>query len=141
MSAQPPQDATARRVGAGLVAIERIGLLVIVIATAVAGYQEVMLMVHNAKVTLADLLLLFIYLEVLTMVGLFFTSGALPVQVPILIAIVALARYLILDTKELHEWRLLSIAVAICLLAVAALLIRRVERPTRLLSTAEKLEK
>lgn len=105
--------------------VEAIGLIVIAGATVVAGVQEVQVMVDNGKVTLADLLLMFIYLEVLAMVGLFYSSGTLPVQVPIFIAIVALARYLILDTKDLHEWRVLGIAVAICLLAVASMLVRR----------------
>ena len=107
--------------------IEAIGLVVIAIATVVAGYQEVMLMVSNAKVTLADLLLMFIYLEVLAMVGLFYSTGSLPVQMPIFIAVVALARFLILDTKNLHEWKVLAISGSICLLAVAALLVRRGE--------------
>lgn len=107
--------------------IEAVGLIVIAVATVIAGYQEVQLMINNGKVTLADLLLMFIYLEVLAMVGLFYSSGTLPVQIPIFIAIVALARYLILDTKELHDWRVLSIAAAICMLAISALLVRRGE--------------
>lgn len=110
---------------------EAVGLVVIAIATVIAGIQEVQLMVNNAKVTLADLLLMFIYLEVLAMVGLFYSSGSLPVQVPIFIAIVALARYLILDTKELHELRVLSVAGAILLLALSALLVRRGEASDR----------
>lgn len=123
-----PIQSTARAVRWGLRSIEAAGLIVIALATVVAGVQEVQLMLNNGKVSLADLLLMFIYLEVLAMVGLFYSSGSLPVQVPIFIAIVALARYLILDTKDLHEWRVLSIAGAICLLAVAALLVRRGER-------------
>lgn len=110
---------------------EALGLMVIAIATAVAGYQEVMVMVINQKVTLADLLLMFIYLEVLAMVGLFYTSGSLPVQIPIFIAVVALSRFLILDTKELHEWKVLAISGSIVLLALAALLVRRGERVDR----------
>lgn len=111
----------------GIKVTEAVGLIVIAIATVIAGVQEVQLMWSHGKVTLADLLLMFIYLEVLAMVGLFYSSGALPVQVPIFIAIVALARYLILDTKELHDWRVLSIAAAICLLAISALMVRRGE--------------
>lgn len=111
--------------------IEAVGLVVIAIATVVAGVQEVQLMIANQKVTLADLLLMFIYLEVLAMVGLFYNSGTLPVQVPIFIAIVALARYLILDTKALHEWRVLSVSAAIALLACSALLVRRGETSDR----------
>lgn len=106
---------------------EAIGLLVIAVATVIAGYQEVMVMVTNQKVTLADLLLMFIYLEVLAMVGLFYTSGSLPVQIPIFIALVALSRFLILDTKELHEWKVVAISSSIVLLALAALLVRRGE--------------
>lgn len=123
-----PLARTAITVKLAIRVTEAVGLLIIAVATVVAGYQEVVLMWTNGKVSLADLLLMFIYLEVLAMVGLFYSSGALPVQVPIFIAIVALARYLILDTKDLHEWRVLSIAGAICLLAVAALLVRRGER-------------
>jgi protein PsiE len=122
-----PIARTGRYMKFGISFVEAIGLVVIAIATVVAGYQEVMLMVNNAKVTLADLLLMFIYLEVLAMVGLFYSSGSLPVQVPIFIAIVAMARFLILDTKDLHEWKVLAISGSICLLAVAALLVRRGE--------------
>jgi protein PsiE len=105
--------------------VEDLGLLVIAGATVVAGVQEVQTMWHNARVTLADLLLMFIYLEVLAMVGLFYSSGTLPVQVPIFIAIVALARYLILDTKELHELRVLAVSASIGLLAVSSWIVRR----------------
>ena len=114
-----------------LQATEAVGLVVIAVATVIAGIQEVQLMVNNAKVTLGDLLLMFIYLEVLAMVGLFYSTGSLPVQVPIFIAIVALARYLILDTKALNDWRVLSISSAILLLALAALLVRRGEASDR----------
>ena len=111
--------------------IEAVGLVVIALATVIAGVQEVQLMIANQKVTLADLLLMFIYLEVLAMVGLFYSSGSLPVQVPLFIAIVALARYLILDTKALQEWHVLSISAAIVLLACSALLVRRGEASDR----------
>ena len=126
-----PVATTAKVVKRSIQLIEAIGLIVIAIATVIAGYQEVMVMVGHGKVTLADLLLMFIYLEVMAMVGLFYSHGALPVQVPIFIAIVALARYMILDTKELHEWRVISIAAAICLLAISALLVRRGEAGDR----------
>ncbi len=55
------------------------------------------------EVTLADLLLLFIYLEVVAMVGVYLESGKLPVRMPIYIGIVALARYLALDSKDTSE--------------------------------------
>jgi protein PsiE len=107
-----------------LTIVEHLGLLIIAIATVVAGYQEVMVMVNNAKVTLADLLLMFLFLEVLTMVGLYYRSGKLPVRFPLYIALVALARYIILDVKEITELRMLAVAGAILLIAVAVLVIR-----------------
>ncbi|MDD3528414.1 MAG: phosphate-starvation-inducible PsiE family protein [Gallionellaceae bacterium] len=104
--------------------IEHVGLAVITIATVIAGIGEVQVMIDAGQVTLADLLLLFLYLEILAMVGLYYRSGKLPVRFPIYIAIVALARYLILDMKNLDQWRLLGVAAAILLLAVAVLAIR-----------------
>jgi protein PsiE len=107
-----------------LSAVEDIGLLAIAIATVIAGVQEVVVMVEAGRVTLADLLLLFIYLEVFTMVGLYFESGELPVRMPLYIGMVALARYLILDMKRMDAWRMMAVAVAVLLLAVAVLVIR-----------------
>ena len=107
-----------------LTAVEILGLTVIAIATVVAGIQEVDKMITLREVTLADLLLLFIYLEVLTMVGIYLESGALPVRMPLYIAMVALARHLILDMKDLTELEIVGTAVAILVLAAAVLLIR-----------------
>ena len=107
-----------------LALIEAVGLVVIAAATVIALGQEVMVMVGQRRVTLADLLLLFIYLEVLTMVGLYLTSGQLPVRMPLYIGMVALARYLILDVKDMDAWRMLAVAGAVLLLAGAVLLIR-----------------
>lgn len=104
--------------------IENVGLVIIVAATAVAGFDEVVKMFTAGVVTLADLLQLFLYLEVLAMVALYFQSGKLPVRFPVYIAIVALARYLVLDMKSLDEWRMLGVTASILLLAVAVLAIR-----------------
>jgi protein PsiE len=108
----------------GLDFIEYVGLMVIGIATTVAMYHEVMVMIAASKVQLADLLLMFLYLEVLAMIGQYFKSGQLPVRFPMYIAMVALARYLILDIKEMSEWRMLAVALAIFLLTLGVLLIR-----------------
>ena len=120
----PTKTRISRYAQFALEIVENIGLMVIAIATVVAGYQEVALMISNQKVTLADLLLMFLYLEVLTMVGLYYNSGKLPVRFPLYIAMVALARYVILDVKELDVWHLLGVATAILLIAGAVLLIR-----------------
>ena len=104
--------------------IEDIGLVVIAIATVIAMGTEIMTMVSARAVHLADLLLLFIYLEVLAMVAIYLDSGKLPVRMPLYIAIVALARYLILDMKNLDTWRMVGVAGAALLIAVTILIIR-----------------
>ena len=101
--------------------IEYLGLTLITISTVIAGINEVNVMLVAGVVTLADLLLLFLYLEILAMVGVYFESGKLPVQFPIYIAIVALARYLVLDLKNLDQWHMLGVASSILLLTLAVL--------------------
>jgi protein PsiE len=104
--------------------LEILGLIVIAIATLVAGGQQIYQMFLQSSVTLADLLLLFIYLEVLAMVAVYLESGALPVRMPLYIAMVALARHLILDMSALTQWKIVAIAAAIFIVAAAVLLIR-----------------
>ena len=104
--------------------VQDLGLLIIAMATVIAGGIEIAVMVEAKTVMLADLLLLFIYLEVLAMVGIYLDSGKLPVRMPLYIAIVALARYLILDMKNLDTWRMVGISGAALLIAVAILVIR-----------------
>lgn len=107
-----------------LLIVEDLGLFVIALSTVVAMGFEIDLMIEARTVTLADLLLLFIYLEVLAMVGMYLRSGKLPIRVPLYIAIVALARYMILDMKNLDTLRMLGLAGAVLILAVAILAIR-----------------
>ena len=107
-----------------LVIAEDIGLLVIALSTVIAMSFEIATMFMAMKVTLSDLLLLFIYLEVLAMVGIYLKTGTLPVRMPLYIAIVALARYMILDMKNMDTLRMLGLAGAILIIAVAVLAIR-----------------
>lgn len=107
-----------------LVVVEDLGLLIISVATVIAMGFEIADMLSAMKVTLADLLLLFIYLEVLAMVGIYLKSGQLPVRMPLYIAIVALARYMILDMKNLDTLRMLGLAGAVLVLALSVLAIR-----------------
>jgi protein PsiE len=118
------QNMFTRHAQSVLGVIEYIGLTVITIATVIAGYIEVSVMTAAGSVTLADLLLMFLYLEILAMVGMYFESGKLPVRFPIYIAIVALARYLVLDMKNLDMWHMLGVAAAILLLTLAVLALR-----------------
>jgi protein PsiE len=120
----PSLKKTTEFLSSGLDLVEIIGLCIVGFATTWAIVQEAVGMVLAHQVTLADLLLLFLYLEVLAMVGQYFRTGQIQVRFPLYIAIVALARYLILDAKEISELRMLSITVAILLLTVAVLIIR-----------------
>ncbi|MCL1097501.1 phosphate-starvation-inducible protein PsiE [Shewanella gelidii] len=105
-------------------AVEHFVLIIIALATIVAIGQEIVHIIDAKKVALADLLLLFIFLEVLAMVGNYAESGKLPIRMPIYIAIVALARYLILDMKSMDDWRILTIAISTLVLASTVIIIR-----------------
>ena len=115
---------TNKQVHSFLHFIEQIGLLVILIATIIAVGQEIMVMVEKRTVELDDLLLLFIYLEIVAMIQIYYEQHRLPIRYPIYIAIVALARYIILDSKSFDQWRLLEIGVTIMVLTLAVLFVR-----------------
>ena len=97
-------------------------LIFIAFATIFATIQEIMVLVDLKRVLLADLLLLFIYTEVLGMVAAFYRSSRVPVTLPLFIAMTALARMIILQGKEPSD--LLYEAGAIVLVAIACLIIR-----------------
>ena len=104
--------------------IEQAGLVMILVATLIAVGQEVIVMFEQRKVELKDLLLLFIYLEVLAMVKIYYEQHRLPIRFPIYIAIVALARYIILDSKSFAQWQLLEVSLTIIILTLAILVVR-----------------
>jgi protein PsiE len=103
---------------------EDVGLSLILLSTLVAGSIEVHHMWVQRNVMLEDLLLMFIYVETMTMVKVYWESGKLPVRMPLYIAIVAVARYLIIDIKDMESMRAVSVASAILLLAISVLLVR-----------------
>jgi protein PsiE len=104
--------------------VEKAGLLLIAIATVIAIGQEVMVMVESLQVRLADLLLLFIYLEVLAMVNGYLKAGSLPVRMPLYIAMVALARFIVLDVKSMDNVQLIAVTGGIFIISLAVLAIR-----------------
>lgn len=104
--------------------LEHLGLGIIAIATVVAGYGEVMVMINAGIVTLPDLLLMFLYLEVLAMVAIYYEQGKLPIRFPLYIGMIALARYLIIEMKNISEMRMLVIAGSILILSIAVFIIR-----------------
>jgi protein PsiE len=103
---------------------ELLGLLVIGIGTALAMGHLIWKMAATASVTLTDLLLMFLYLEVFAMVGQYLKAGQLPVRFPLYIAMVSIARDVILRSGANSELHLIASAGAIVLIAVAVLVIR-----------------
>lgn len=104
--------------------VEVIGLVLIAIATIIAGVIEVKLMIDNQKVTLGDLLLLFLYLEILAMVKVYLETGKLPIRFPLYIAIIALARYLIIEVKYLEALEMIAVSVTILIIGITLIIIR-----------------
>ncbi len=103
----------------------QLGLLVIIlISTVIAVGIEINTMIANKSVTLADLLLMFLYLEVLAMVRIFWDQQTISITLPLLIAITALSRFIILQGKEMDPSGLVYEAVAILLIAAAIVVLR-----------------
>lgn len=103
---------------------ERALLIVIFMATLMAMSLAVWKMIEVQTVSLGDLLLLFLFLEIIAMISIFHKSDALPVRFPIYIAITALTRYLTLDQKNMDIWTMLIVGVTILLLVIAVLVLR-----------------
>ena len=104
--------------------IEKILLATIAILTIIATVQEIIKIYEIGTVTLADLLLLFIYTEVLGMIGVFYASNRIPITLPLFIAMTAISRLIILQGKGMDASVLLYEAGAILIIAIACLVIR-----------------
>ncbi|MDC7785914.1 phosphate-starvation-inducible PsiE family protein [Rhodoplanes sp. TEM] len=111
--------------------VENAFLLGIAFFTVVAMAQEVYALVLGIKVALEDLLLMFIYVEVLAMVGVYYDSKKIPITLPLFIAITALARLVILQGKDQPPVNLLYESVAILVLAAACVVINYRQPPER----------
>ena len=107
-----------------IVGIEKVLLGLIAVLTIIATGQELMAIIDARKVDLADLLLLFIYTEVLGMIGVFYASNRIPITLPLFIAMTAIARLIILQGKEMDASVLIYEASAIAIIALACLIIR-----------------
>ena len=104
--------------------IQLVAVAFILVATALAFLIEINKMYENKSVELADLLLLFIYIEVIGMIRLFWESKSIRITYPLLIAITALSRFIILQGKGMDPINLIYEASAILLIAIAILLLR-----------------
>ena len=104
--------------------IEKSLLTIIALLTIVATFQEIIKIYNIGTINLADLLLLFIYTEVLGMIGVFYTSNRIPITLPLFIAMTAISRLIILQGKGMDASTLLYEAGAILIIALACLAVR-----------------
>ena len=102
-------------------------LLTIALATIGAAVIEIVRILSVMTVNLSDLFLLFIYAEVLGMVGVFYKENRIPVTLPLIIAITALTRMIVIQTKGLDSVNIIFEASGILLLAVAAYIMSKKE--------------
>ena len=108
---------------------EKLLLVITGLMTLVAASFEVFSVFERGSVELADILLMFLYTEVIAMVGVFYTGKGSPFIYPIFIAITALSRLIVLQGKEMDPLNIVYEAAAIVLLAIAVAFIVRVPRP------------
>ena len=104
--------------------IQLVAVVIVLISTILAFFLEIMKMYETQTVTLADLLLMFIYIEVIGLVRSYWESRAVRVIYPLVIAITALARYIILQDKESDPTNLIYLALAILIVSIATVVIR-----------------
>ena len=104
--------------------LQLILMVIILISTVIAVGIEMYKMFENKSVTLADLLLMFLYLEVLAMVRVFWNQQSISITLPLLIAITALARFIIHQDKDQDPTNLIYISLAILIVATATVIIR-----------------
>ena len=102
------------------VASEKVLLAIIGIATCVAALQHLYQMYLVQEIVLADLFMLFIFTEILAMVAAFYSSKRIPVPLPIIIAITALCRLIVMQNKDMDALIIIAEASAVIILAGAA---------------------
>ena len=104
--------------------IQLVAVLAVLVATIIAFFVELSVMYETKTIGLADLLLMFIYIEVLGLVRSYWETRSVRITYPLVIAITALARYIILQDKNSDPANLIYIALAILIVSIATVVIR-----------------
>ena len=104
--------------------IQLVAVIVVLVSTIIAFFLEMKEMYDNKDITLADLLLMFIYIEVIGLVRSYWETQSVRITYPLIIAITALARFIILQDKESDPTNLIYISLAILIVALATVIIR-----------------
>ena len=104
------------------IASEKLLLALIGISTCIASAMYLYEMILQREILLGDLFMLFIYAEILAMVGAFYSTNRIPVTLPIIVAITALCRLIVMQNKEMDALMIIAEASAVIILAGAAYL-------------------
>ena len=104
--------------------LEKIVLSILIVCTVIAIGMEIQEMILNLKVTLADILLLFIYIEIIGMIKEYWVSKVIRMSYPLFIAMTALARLIIMGRKDVEPSAYVYESVAILILAIAIVVLR-----------------
>jgi len=104
--------------------IQLVAVLIVLFATVIAFFLEIHEMYENRNISLADLLLMFIYIEVIGLVRSYWETRSVRITYPMIIAITALARFIILQDKDQDPTNLIYISLAILIVAIATVIIR-----------------
>ncbi len=104
--------------------IQLVAVVAVLIATIIAFFVELTFMYETRTVGLADLLLMFIYIEVLGLVRSYWETRSVRITYPLVIAITALARFIILQDKNSDPANLIYIALAILIVSLATVVVR-----------------
>jgi len=104
--------------------LEKIVLSILLVCTLIAIGQEILVMVDNKRVSLADILLLFIYVEVLGMIKEYWLAKVIRMSYPLFIAMTALARLIILQRKDIEPVTLIYESLSILIIAISIVVLR-----------------
>ena len=104
--------------------IQLVAVLIVLIATVIAFFLEIHEMYENRNISLADLLLMFIYIEVIGLVRSYWETRSVRITYPMIIAITALARFIILQDKDQDPANLIYISLAILIVSIATVIVR-----------------
>ena len=104
--------------------LEKIVLSILLVCTLIAIGQEILVMLENKRVTLADILLLFIYVEVLGMIKEYWLAKVIRMSYPLFIAMTALARLIILQRKDIEPVTLIYESLSILIIAISIVVLR-----------------
>ena len=104
--------------------LEKIVLSILIVCTVIAIGMEIQEMIINLRVTLADILLLFIYIEIIGMIKEYWVSKVIRMSYPLFIAMTALARLIIMGRKDVEPSAYVYESVAILILAIAIVVLR-----------------